>query len=352
MKKGRTLGKLAEEIERQCKSKKDYISDTTALTMTDKGTLDLKDTGEFKIKNNAHGQLAARLKIPKQYYDRMLENSPKLLAENVNHWFQSNPEQRMIRTLDDEVRAFLSEKYRALDNWDLMMAALPILEEHEIDVNSSTFEVTENRLYLKAIFPHLETEIKGSPRVGDIVQAGLCISNSEVGAGSLRIEPFIYQLWCANGCFSNIAMRKYHTGRSNGTSFEDVQEILRDETKQISDKALWMQVGDVVRTAINQDIFQANVNKMAGTIENKIEGDSVKVVEVVQKTFNFNEGQRSDIMKHLIDGGDLSQYGLCNAVTRTANDQSDYEQATALERAGGKIIDLGPTEWNKLSQTK
>ena len=348
MKKGRTLTELAVEIERQCQSKKDFTAETSLIQMEKDGTITLKDTGNFGVRDNAHGQVSSRLKIPKQYYDRMLSDSPELLAANVNHWFQSNPEKRMIRTLDGKIRAFMSEKYRTLDNYDLMATALPILQENETNIISC--EVTDSRLYIKALFPQFEQKVDGSTQKNDLVQAGICISNSEVGAGSLRVEPLIYRLVCTNGMIANTAMRKYHVGKGQGTSFEEIQEVLRDETKQLSDKAFWMQVQDVIRSSINEDIFKANVARLSEATQNKIEGDPVKVVATVRKTFTFNETHQSDIMRHLIEGGDLSQWGLANAVTRTANDQADYETATALERAGGKIIDLGQAEWKTLSK--
>ena len=49
-------------------------------------------------------------------------------------------------------------------------------------------EVTENRLYLKVVNHRLEMEV----RKGDIVQAGVMISNSEVGLGAVSIQPLVY----------------------------------------------------------------------------------------------------------------------------------------------------------------
>ena len=57
----------------------------------------------------------------------------------------------MVRTLDDRIRAFVSNKYRRLDNFDLIEAVLPTLEEGNANIVSC--EVTEKYLYLKAIMP-------------------------------------------------------------------------------------------------------------------------------------------------------------------------------------------------------
>ena len=45
----------------------------------------------------------------------------------------------------------------------------------------------------------------------------------------------------------------------------------------------------------------------------------------------------------------MSQYGLINAVTRTAEDAKSYDRATELEMAGAAVLDLKPTEWRDLA---
>jgi hypothetical protein len=55
------------------------------------------------------------------------------------------------------------------------------------------------------------------------------------------------------------------------------------------------------------------------------------------------------VLRDLIDGGDLSQYRLINAVTRTAGDAKFYDRATELEMAGATVLDLKPTEWRDLA---
>ena len=124
-----------------------------------------------------HDQLGGKLGIPNTYYDKMRNESPELLMQNVNHWLHRDPEPRMVRTLDNKARAFLSNKFRTLDNYDMLQAVLPTLHEHQMKFISC--EVTERRMYLKVLFPGVQADVV--PK--DTVQAGLVISNSEVGAG-------------------------------------------------------------------------------------------------------------------------------------------------------------------------
>ncbi len=126
----------------------------------------------------------------------MRSQAPELLAANVNEWFHQKPERRMLRTLDGSMRAFLSDRYRRLDNYDLASAVLPVLKEMGEGLKIVSTELTESKMYIKVINERLELEVKQ----GDVVQAGMVISNSEVGMGSLKVEPLIYRLICTNGC--------------------------------------------------------------------------------------------------------------------------------------------------------
>jgi len=81
----------------------------------------------------------------------MCEKHPDVLASTVNALFQREPDQRMIRTLDGRVRAFLSDRYRPLDNDELAEVVFPTLANLDVEILSC--EITERRLY--RCLPHL-----------------------------------------------------------------------------------------------------------------------------------------------------------------------------------------------------
>jgi hypothetical protein len=344
MKTGKTLMELAAEVERQQESKVDFVADTRQLSLH-AGEL-LMGAEQMPLTDHAHGQVAARLNIPKQYYDRMREEQPELLETNVNTWFQENPKKQMVRTLDGEVRAFLSDRYRALDNFDLLSATLPVLGEHALTVVSS--EVTAGKMYLKVIKPELEREITKSSRKGDIVRGGLVISNSEIGIGGLQVQSFLEFLACTNGMTMPTGMKKYHIGKRQ-SSDEQIQRLLTDRTKQANDTAFWMTVKDVVKASLSREIFNGHIDIVEETTGVFLDADPIKVVENVQRKFSLTDQVTSTIKQSLIQGGDLSQYGYTNAVTEAANNLNDYETASELERIGGKIITLDRKDWEVLA---
>jgi hypothetical protein len=137
----------------------------------------------YGVTSLARRQLAEKLKIPFHYFERMRTEQPRLLDHNVNTWLQADGDRRMVRTLDGDIRAILSDRYRRLDNYDLAENVLPILHRLR-DARFESVELTETRMYLKVVTPKIEYEI--AP--GDIVQAGVVICNSEVGEGTLWVH--------------------------------------------------------------------------------------------------------------------------------------------------------------------
>jgi hypothetical protein len=95
--------------------------------------------------------------------------------------------------------------------------------------------------------------------------------------------------------------------------------------------------------------FNARIDQYREASERRIEADPVAVVEATAKRLTLTEGEKTSVLQHLIRGGELSAWGLANAVTRTAEDAADYDRATELETAGGKLIELAPSEWRALA---
>jgi len=113
----------------------------------------------------------------------------------------------------------------------------------------------------------------------------------------------------------------------------------------------WMKVRDVVAGAFNADLFHAQLRKMQLAARDQIKSDDLsKVVEVTRKVFSLNEGVQNGILTHLIRDMDLTRWGLLNAVTRTAEDVKSYDDATELERVGGKILDIPASDWREISE--
>lgn len=359
MKSQYTLTELAVELERRASSKRDIIVDTRKLAMTEQlNGLVVPDmiqsnihggtryAQEFGINNHAHQQIGARLGINKMYYDKMRAEAPELLAKNVNHWFEKQAEPRLVRILDGTTRAFLSDRYQRIENEEIANTVLPVLLESGQGVRIESCSVTDTKMYIKAVFPKVEGEVAK----GDIVQAGIAISNSEVGSGTVKIEPLVFRLVCANGLIINDSKFSARHVGARISADEGLRELFSDETVQADDRAILLKVRDVVRASFDEARFARHLDSMRAASEDKITGNPAEAVKVLSKKMLLNEFESGSVLRHLIEGGDVSRWGVLNAVTRTAQDVESYDRANELESMGGVILNLPKTEWRVMAE--
>ena len=356
MKSELTLIELARELQRQADVKHDYLVKETAMeaaTVLDDGgvqtvMLDIQGQGEHGITPHAHKQIATHLNIPGRYYERMRQQDPGLLCVNINRWLEKNTEStRLVRTLDHTVRGFLSNAYKPLDNFDFAQAALSTI--HEIGgITVQASAITDTRMHIKAV----SDRIQGEVRKGDIVQWGVALSNSEVGAGQLRIDPLIYRLVCTNGAVARQNVGAYsrrHVGRRLLSDL-DAARVLSDEARQADDKAFWLAVRDVIRGVFNPDTFQQLLEVWQGAASRPIEAAIPSVVEVTLKRHKLPESFNTGILDALVRDGDMSQYGLGNAFTRYSQEMETFDAANDLEEIGADIMSMSGSEWGKLQE--
>lgn len=358
MLKGLTLRELGLKINEQRKLAKDFIVPNDRLTMDiveNTGRLvpmlNLHGAGEENklITPLAHDQIGGYLGIPGRYYDRMLAEHPELLAENVNTWLQTRkkneePEKRMVRTMGPSARAFLSNRYQRIDNWEILEVALPILMQLP-NVKIVSCEATEKRLYIQAVTPAVEGEIKK----GDVVQAGVIISNSEVGCGSVSVSSVIWRLVCLNGMKGMDRLRANHIGRA----VEDSEQLWSDDTRRTDDRLVLMKVRDMVKAAVDVTRFNKNIERLRELSGVEIKASSVvSAIEVLAPKIGANESEKNGILAALIEGKDLSAWGLINAVTAQAHTAGNYDRAIDIEQMGGDMLNFSPRDWKQIVEAE
>jgi hypothetical protein len=335
-----SLMELAQIIEHQETVKQDYLVNTVALEMKQDNQLVFQDK-EYQINDIAHQQIADRLKIPKRYYDKMSTISG-LRTHNVNAWFLNNPEKRLVRTLEGKARAFLSDRFRPIDNFFILSSFLPVLaEQQNLKVQSQT--LTDKKMYLQLTFPSLQKEILK----GDVVQAGIILTNSEVGHGAVDVKSFLWRLVCSNGMIGKSLLHKYHVGRKIGNDIEDYN-IFKNDTIEAELKSFQLRLRDIIAHALSETGFEKTINKIRKTTKDKIL-NPVKTVENVTKTYSFNENEKNKMFVNLTNSGDMNRWNLANSITALAHDIENPDRQYEVEKIGNEIIELKPAQWEVLT---
>lgn len=340
---GKPLNVLAQEILRQRTAAKDFLSPARSLRaafVDDVFSITVGDSLVYPVKEFASQQMSADLDIPYDYFRRMRDQAPQLLTNNVNTWLERSDKKKLVRTLDNDVRAFLSSTYRPLDNAGLAETVLPVLEKHGCKVVSC--DITDTRMYIHAVDERTTREVK----VGDAVQAGVIISNSEVGKGPLSIQPLVYRLKCSNGLIlPDSIFKRRHIGKRN-VDVSDWGEFVRDDTRQAEDLAVFLRARDMTEAALDIGRFAKSVEVISVATSGPEIQDPVKSVNLTAKNLGLTKDESSSLLSKLASGGDMTRWGMTNAVTALAHDSSSYDRAVELEALGAEILAMNATQWN------
>lgn len=355
MKAGLTIEELASEIMRQKDAKADYIVNTARLSMENYGTdLVLRVLGDddvdriepLDIADTAHRQIGTRLGIPAKYYGKMLSEHPDLLATNVNAWFGRAPTERMIRVLDGKVRAYLSNSYLRMDHYEIFASVLPVIGEIP-DVEFVSCQITDSRMYIKAVNPNLTAEVAPD----DTVKMGVVISNSEVGLGSVSVQPLIYRVNDGNGiAVGGATTKRIHRGRAS--SAQEHFMLASQEVLTQADRTFLTELQETVRSATDEEQFSQIVTLMQNARE--LPMNTADIPAVVHRTghvFGITDSEQNGVLHQLTQSNDLSLYGLANAVARHSQDVESYDRATDLEGIGFNILSMPPRQWTRINQT-
>jgi hypothetical protein len=346
-----TLDALLAEVVAQNERKHDVLADTRHMSVDEIDTNRLvidADHGleEFVLTDHALGQMATDLAIPKRYFDRMRSDAPGLFRTNVHHWLNHEPQRRMIRGMRNtdptqtSGRAWLSDRYRRLDNMEIAVNLLPEFEKLGQPVEFHNASITDNKFYLRAVFPRMEAEVK----VGDAVQWGVQIRNSEVGDGTFAIENFVLRLVCTNGMVVAKVMNSRHVGRR----IDDLG-VLSDEALRADDKAFWLAARDVLRASLDETAFLAVIESLKETTDSAEIVRPLKATERLGKTLELTEAEQEFVLTNLTLGGDMTKWGALNAITRTAQNVDTFDRRVELEEMGWAVASMPQREWEGIA---
>ena len=142
--------------------------------------------------------------------------------------------------------------------------------------------------------------------------------------------------------------RRTHVGRA-AKALEDSFNIYSDETIEAEDKAFMLKLRDTTLAAIEEARFTQVVGRLQVATTARITGRVQDAIELTGKAFDLNQNEQDGILNYLIAGGDLSLYGLSNAITRASQDADSYERVTALEGIGWQVATMPAAQWKEIN---
>ena len=312
--------------------------------LTDDGVTTLPTTS-LDLSAGAIGDLADRLGIPPTYLRRCHADRLDLFDANVNGWLAPDPRSFLLRSFVRGTgagwcRAVLSDRYRIVDNLDVAFSVLEGIRGTGAEVRLDTCDLTDNRMVMRFYCPQVAVRAPellanyrspfggGSGADLPVVWAGFQVTNSETGGGALAITPRIVVQVCKNGMTrARDAVRSVHLGERLAEG--EVQ--WSDATRQLQVELIRSMVTDAVTTFLSPAYVEAAVEQW-GEAARTVLPDPVKAIAEVSKALRYTDAQQASILSFFTQGGDVSAFGVAQAMTAAARASDNPDTAYVLEQ--------------------
>jgi len=341
-----TMAQLIEDLTQVERAKYDLVVDTRELQLVGSRLIVRgANRDAFDLQPYAEGQIAQRLKIRRDFWHRFDTGGeyPVGLRDNlVNGMWRAKPERRLLRTVDDYARAYVSDRFKAIDHMVVMSALMPTMEAYP-NMQVRSISVTPEKLYFQVVFPSIRAEVT----VGDVVQSGVTVTNSEIGAGAVDVMEFVERLVCKNGLVGTSIMRRHHVGSKLNPMEESTYDVFKDDTLKAEIESWRLILRDVFAAAMKPEAFIQRVQKMRDAREDEI-ADPILAAKNVTSRFGIPETDAGQLVRYMSDDRNLNRYGLANSLTWYAQRLDDQNRQFELEKAGMAVIDLPRNEWKAL----
>lgn len=287
-------------------------------------------TREYLLTENAFSQLASRVgpqngeRLNFPGYLRVCDEKLRML--NLNAWLQKNGGQevfmRTVKPYGQAIsRAFLSDSYVDVDDLDLFEVLRKIPDAAKASVRMVEF--TESTMHLRLTWKTERQEIK----VGDVVEYGVHISNSEIGHRAIRVEPVVFRLVCANGMISG--------GKEGGDGSYYIRHQGRKE-----------RVVGAMQEAISSALPAARelAVKFSAAVKEVIE-KPVERLKSLAKEEGLTEAQLTNAIEEMLGeaaGKDVTRADFVNGLTgagRREGEAGNPDKRYELERMGAKYLE-------------
>lgn len=286
------------------------------------------------IHRNALNQMALSVDMPMKFLDSLAEEKAEwgreLLAHNFTTMFHERFKSKryLSRSINTEVRGWLSDQYRRLDSRPIVEAfATAVQDKGAMPYNGV---VTDTKIAIQAIMPEVY-----EPIPGELVAYGLSLENSDFGNGALSLRAYLLRIWCTNLAITEETMRQIHLGKRL-----DDNMIYSQRTYELDSKTTVSALRDVVRLQLDA---KSLTNRMdAVRVANGKEVTTEQARERLKKVLNKGEAEAAFNAYNSPDVYNLpagnTAWRLSNAISWIAGQTDEAERKLDLQRTAGDVL--------------
>lgn len=280
--------------------------------------------------DHALGQVAEKANVPPAYLRELSrgEDWQRDLAATVltRHYAHVDDIRVLARSVNGQLRGWLSDRYRRLDSRPLVEALAT--EAQAIGAIPVDGTATETRVAMKVIIPEIV-----EPVPGEFLLYGGEWSTSDYGNGTNSFRAFALRAACLNGMTRENLLRQVHLG---GRLAEEI--AFSERTYQLDTDASVSALRDIVRGALGPAGRESLTEKIqAANQKDMSKGQLVAAVKTLPKAQQksiVDAFESEDVIN--LPAGKTAWRGS-NAVSWIARHTEDAETRLDLERLAGSL---------------
>ena len=299
--------------------------------------LEIADSTKELIHSHALTQIAGKAGIPSKYLKELAESGNPILQslalEILDTHYRGtdlDASRFLLRSVDGELRGFLSDRYRRLDNRPLLDAFI----EGCRDVGAVPVDgtVSDIRVAMKAYLPFIL-----EPVPNEVMLVGVQWGNSDFGAAAYTLSLTVLRLWCTNKAVMENSLRNVHLGARLDDSINYSERTYRLDTETNVSATR-----DTVRELLSPQRVNAIQAVIKGAAEKKVEWNklSPKIIAALTKS-------EQELAHEMFDGSDdivmlppqRTIWRASNVLSWIAGRTEDADHRLDLERAAGELLD-------------
>lgn len=287
------------------------------------------------LHKNAVAQIAEKTGVPKKFGDTLTGAGlwgANLLAHNFNEIMShGNGTKYLVRSVGNETRGFLSDRYRRIDSRPLVDAFAGKAQEFGLQpIEGYALDTT---VRIRGILPFIF-----EPFPGEAIAFGGQWKNSDFGVGGNEFNLFSLRLACLNGMTSESLLRQVHLGAKLSEDF-----VFSDETYRLDTLTNVSKLKDVMTYALNPATIDLQIQSIREAHEQKFEPVEAKKLlktKLSKKDAEtVSEAYNSPDIEMMPSGNTV--YRMANALSWVANlrqADGDSESALSLQAFAGELM--------------
>jgi len=298
------------KIVQDDQNKWDQKSSGKELCVATSGRLQLSDGNgggnAYALSDLATTQICQKLEIPVPYY-RRLSDEMKACVANYDLG-RLKDKSYLLRGKGDWIRSFLSEEYVAYDNSRIAESVRDLLNGGAVSIK--TFVLEESHMFLKIISDEIVDQVSD-------LKAGIMVGNSEVGLGSVSVEPFVFRKPCANDLI---------VAREKSFRHAHIHLTAHELSRRMAEA-----ISESFRVA--SDILDAFLR----THEDPIP-DPLETIRKLAEERKLSQKFTDEVVSGYLVEPEATRFGVINAFTRAAQGLAPL-QRIEMERFAGTLLE-------------